>query len=144
MSIWTHVAATFRIDSFRDIMGLPKADDSIWSEIFGRECLWGADRETYEEQSKHPDRFLPCGSEGSLQMSVWKNGDESSLFSNVVSVFGDLRDFESYDKIEQWFNRCCERVQSNHMAIRQAVCHVEVEGYEPSHKVFVCGCEDRG
>ena len=137
MSVWTHVAATFRLDNFRDIMGLPEANDSIWSEIFGRECPWEADHETRKEQCVSPDKFLPCGSEGSLQISVWTNGDKSSLFRYVVSMFGDLRDFESYDDIEQWFNESCKRVDKFGFSVRQAVCAVKVEFANPAQKVFL-------
>lgn len=63
------------------------------------------------------DAFLPCGSEGSLERSVWVNPDPSSVPSYAVSVFGDLRDYEDLDAICEWFERACSRLW-----VRSAVC----------------------
>ena len=77
--------------------------------------------ENYEVKDK--DKYLPIGSEGTLEMSIWHNPDKSCMASTTVSVFGDLRNYGSFDEIEKWFNKCCNR-----FFVRQAVCQVEVEG----------------
>lgn len=81
----------------------------------------------YEENMK--EKYLPMGSEGTLKMSIWHNPDESCIASTTVSVFGDLRDYGSFEEIEEWFNRCY-----GSMNVRQAVCQVNVEGVET--KIF--------
>lgn len=117
MSYWTHVAAIFRVDCIRAIMPEPDFD-----ELFGRECLWESPEETWDDTTEHPDRYLPMGSEGSLEKSVWINPDRSYMASYTVSVFGDLRDVSEPDGIERWFRDCCSKVW-----IRQAVCQIECE-----------------
>ena len=64
-------------------------------------------------------------------MSIWHNPNESCMASTTVSVFGDLRDYGSFEDIEKWFNKCCDA-----FCIRQAFCQVEVEGC--GTKVFQC------
>ena len=131
MSVWTHVAATFRLDDFRNIMGYNgPIKASTWDDIFGRECPYGVD-------ANEDERYMPNGSEGSLIRSVWTDNDESSLFRHNVSIFGDLRDFNSYDDIERWFNESCKRVEKFGLSVRQAVCAVEVEFADPAQKVFL-------
>lgn len=131
MSVWTHVAATFRLDDFRIIMGRNgPIKASTWDDIFGRECPYGV-------AADEDERYMPIGSEGSLIRSVWTNNDESSLFRYNVSIFGDLRDFNSYDDIERWFNESCKRVDKFGLSVRQAVCAVEVEFADPAQKVFL-------
>ena len=54
--------------------------------------------------------------------SVWENPDKSCVASHVVSVFGDLRDYEDVDEIEKWFARICEKEKP-----RSAILEVDVE-----------------
>ena len=120
MSQWTHVNASFRLNS------LGKIDDEKLIDIFGQSVsYYGMDNIEYDEnwEVKNKEKYLPMGSEGSLTMSIWHNPNESCLASTTVSVFGDLRNYESFDEIEKWFNRCCDKV-----FLRQAVCQVSVEG----------------
>ena len=126
MSQWTHVNAIFRLDSFGRI------DDEKIISIFGKEVDYEhIDEVEYDEdwEVKDKEKYLPIGSEGSLKMSIWHNPNTSHMASTTVSVFGDLRDYDSFDEIEEWFNRCCDKV-----FLRQAVCQVEVEYY--GTKVF--------
>lgn len=126
MSQWTHVNAIFRLDSFGRI------DDETLVSIFGKSVDYdNMDEVEYDENwtVKDKEKYLPMGSEGSLTMSIWHNPNTSCLASTTVSVFGDLRDYGSFDEIEKWFNRCCDKV-----FLRQAVCQVEVEGY--GSKIF--------
>ena len=114
MSNWTHVAAIFRIDSLFRTLNC--------TEIFGKELHYGSPLDKWDEAEVHPERFLPCGSEGSLHISVWEDPNESSIAAYAVSVFGDLRDHDSIDEIIQWFDEKCKLVN-----IRQAVITVDNE-----------------
>lgn len=125
MSIWTHVAGVVRIDAIRfDPNDIPDFD-----AIFGREWtfddMWD-DEPAYIDSIENPDAFMPCGSEGSLEKSVWINPDRSSMASYVVTIFGDLRDYDSPVSIIEWFKKCCGKVM-----VRQAIITVETEGREP-------------
>lgn len=100
MSCWTHVAAIVRVDGFRIF------DDDIgpdWDAIFGKECLFLASRDKWDDAMKHPDKYLPMGSEGSLRKTVWTNPDLSHADAYTVSIFGDLRDYDSPETIIEWF-----------------------------------------
>lgn len=119
MSQWTHVNANFRLNS------IGRIPDEDLIKIFGKQVdYYGMSEIEYDENwnIKDKHKYLPIGSEGTLKMSIWHNPDTSHLASTTVSVFGDLRDYNSFDEIEEWFNRCCDA-----FAIRQAVCQVEVE-----------------
>ena len=108
MSIWTHVNASFRIDS------IGKISDKYIYDIFGKPL-------TYEDLTNHKynkdEKYLPMGSEGSLNINIWKNPDENAIASTTVSIFGDLRDYIDIDSIEKWFYDCCDS-----FIIRQAIC----------------------
>lgn len=103
MSNWTHVAGVMRINLFR-------FDDTElnFDEIFGKEVLFESPEEVWEDAAENPDKYLPMGSEGSLQKSVWVNPDKSQLFSYAVTIFGDLRDHGDPDEIIEWFKKKCE------------------------------------
>lgn len=129
MSQWTHVNASFRLNS------LGRTNDEDLIRIFGKPVdYYHMDEIEYDDnwEVKDKEKYLPMGSEGTLEMSIWHNPSESCMASTTVSVFGDLRDFSSFDEIEKWFNRCCDTVGK--FGIRQAVCQVQVEGWET--KVF--------
>ena len=120
MSQWTHVNACFRLNSFGEM-----PDEEIIS-IFGKHVSYkGMSNIEYDEnyEVKDKEKYLPIGSEGTLEMSIWHNPYKSCMASTTVSVFGDLRDYGDFDEIERWFNKCCNRCW-----IRQSVCQVEVEG----------------
>lgn len=114
MSCWTHVAAIVRVDGFRIF------DDDIgpdWDALFGKECLFLASREKWHDAMEHPDRYLPMGSEGSLRKTVWVNPDLSHAVAYTVSIFGDLRDYDSPETIIEWFKKI---VNSDSLDVRQA------------------------
>lgn len=99
MSNWTHVAGIIRVD------GLGFVD---FDKLLGKECLWESPEEVWDDMRNNPDDYLPMGSEGSLQKSVWINPNEHSLAAYTVSIFGDLRDHNSAKEIVDWFKKKCE------------------------------------
>lgn len=124
MSVWTHVTGVVRIDSIRTSDDIPNFD-----KYFGKEWafddMWD-DESIYREFEINPDAFMPSGSEGSLQKSVWVNPDRSCMSAYTVTIFGDLRDYDDPDVIISWFKDCCKNVW-----VRQAIITVETEGKKP-------------
>lgn len=112
MSNWTHVAAIARIDHIT-FLGAPELD---FEKIFGKELIPESDYELWVEADKHPEKFLPTGSEGSLNMSVWVNPAPHAAARYTVSIFGDLRDHDDPNAIVEWFK---EKIES--LMVRQAV-----------------------
>lgn len=102
MSVWTHVAGIVRLDCIRVMYETEMIPKAI-QEYFGKELRWDDDDDAWKENYEHKDRFLPCGSEGSLRMSIWENPNESHVSAYTVSIFGDLRDFDDAQSIIDWF-----------------------------------------
>ena len=121
MSNWTHVAGIIRVDRIRVD---DDAEELDFDEILGKECLSDSSREVWDDASKNPDKYMPMGSEGSLQKSVWINPNKGRVDSYTVSVFGDLRDHDSISEIIDWFIEKC-----NLLWVRNAVITVENERY---------------
>jgi hypothetical protein len=109
MSNWTHVAGVMRVDYYI------KGDEELdFDKLLGKECH---DYDSFVDAYKHPELYLPMGSEGSLRKSVWINPDDSHLARYTVSIFGDLRDHDSCDEIIEWFKNKCKSFGGD---IRQA------------------------
>jgi len=87
MSIWTHVNSSIRFDHMH---GLQDKFD------FGRII-------NYDTEGNW-DTIVPCGSEGSLEISIWENPDKSCMAAYTVNIFGDLRDYENDKEIINYFN----------------------------------------
>ena len=119
MSSWVHVCGVMRIDDLRLRDGNPDFD-----ELIGKECLFNDNYEVWEDAESNPDKYLPMGSEGSLQKSVWINPDKNCIAAYTVTIFGDLRDCYEDDakKIIQWFKEKAEN-----LLVRNAVICVEYE-----------------
>lgn len=115
MSNWTHVAAVVRIDSLRLY-----DDEPNFADHFGHEVKWEDDMSVWDDAERNPEKYLPMGSEGSLQMSVWINPNRSHLDAYTVTIFGDLRDHDSPDSIIQWFRRKCENIMVRNATIEVA------------------------
>lgn len=117
MSNWTHVAGVIRVDRIR-------VDDDVeeldFDEILGKECSSYSSREVWNDARENPDKYMPMGSEGSLRKSVWVNPNKGHVASYTVSIFGDLRDYESISDIIDWFIEKC-----NLLWVRSAVVTVE-------------------
>ena len=111
MSNWTHVAGIIRVDYIKWDEDTPELD---FDKLIGKECH---DYDAFVDADKHPELYLPMGSEGSLQKSVWTNPDDSCCPRYVVSIFGDLRDHDSVDEIIEWFKNKCKSLDGK---VRQA------------------------
>ena len=121
MSNWTHVAGIIRVDRIRVD---DDAEELDFDEILGKECLWDSSRKVWDDALKNPDKYMPMGSEGSLQKSVWVNPNKGHVTSYTVSIFGDLRDHDNISEIIDWFIKKC-----NLLWVRNAVITVENERY---------------
>lgn len=111
MSIWTHVVGIIRFDGIViNGKGTPFPDcDNVVD---------------YDDDNEKWDKCnIPCGSEGSLNISYWENPDGHQLARWVVSIWGDLRDYSNEDEIIEYFNRI-----TNKRSIRQACFTMYVEG----------------
>lgn len=104
MSVWSQVAGIIRIDGIQSVY-----DDIDFDELIGKECLWDDDLSVWGDQEKHPEKYMPMGSEGSLQKSVRINPDKSCLDAYTVSIFGSLRDHTDVDRVIEWFKDICDK-----------------------------------
>jgi len=113
MSQWTHVVGCIRVDGIPG-MGDGRTLDSI-KAILGPEDLFDAPNE---------DCTLPTGSEGSLQYRIVEY--DSGMRWLAITIWGDLRSYDSIDEIEEWFKTTLKKIDW----IRDAVLRVEVSGVE--------------
>lgn len=120
MTIWTHVAAVVRID---DLQFLSTTD---WREYFGYECTFNADSAIWKDATENPEKYLPMGSAGSLRSSLWINPDDHALTAYTLSIFGDLRDYDTPGVIIDWFQDKLKNIPM----VRQAVITVRTEGVD--------------
>lgn len=130
MSNWTHVAAIFRCDGLKDWDANPDESlDASIERIFGKrfpaypanlddEEAWERRWAAMDDADKHPDEYMPFGSEGGLDISIWENPDPSHAAHYTISIFGDLRDHHDTELIHTWFIKSCKKVG----LLRQAVC----------------------
>ena len=118
MSAWVHVAAIVRIDGF-----CHENEAEHFDELFGKECLWDSDESVWKDAREHPEKYLPMGSEGTLQKTVWINPKEHHMDRYTVSIFGDLRDVWSGEWIIKWFK---EKLKAD-VWVRQATITVDCE-----------------
>lgn len=127
MSVWTHVAGVIRVDDIRMKDNLPDFD-----KLIGKECLFESSINIWRDMENNPNDYMPCGSEGTLQKSVWINPEKSDMAAYTISIFGDLRDYEEPQPIIDWFIKVCDRFGW----IRQATITVETEGQETLNYVY--------
>lgn len=119
MSVWTHVTGVVRIDSIRIISDDIPNFDNLFGKEWTFDDMWD-DESIYKEFETNPDAFMPSGSEGSLTKSIWINPDRSEMASYVVTIFGDLRDYDTPEDIISWFKNCCKDIR-----VRQAIITVD-------------------
>lgn len=123
MSNWTHVAGVIRIDDIR--IGNISID---FDKLIGKEATWENlyEDDLWEDIKLNPENYLPMGSEGSLEKSIWVNPDHSCIAAYTVSIFGDLRDHDDPDAIIRWFENKIKEIYK-YYAIRQATITVNNE-----------------
>lgn len=99
MSNWTHVAGIIRVD------GIIESSDmgNEIKRIIGKEVHFDSSMDEWNDFDRNPEEYLPCGSEGTLRMTLWENPNKSSMAAYTVSIFGDLRDHDSPTEIIKWF-----------------------------------------
>ena len=119
MSQWTHVCGCIRIDCI-DHEGV----NSKIEEIFGKTLYYRSPYWEWELQDSNPELYTPTGSEGGIEYDVWENPEKSHLASHTISIWGDLRDYCSVDKITEWFNKI---LYGSGLLIRDAVLSIDVE-----------------
>lgn len=90
MSQWTHVAGVIRFDDLMNTSGRPD---------LGNTCNFDSSEEAWDRCS------VPCGSEGSLQHSMWINPEPNHLAAYVCTFWGDLRDYSNEQEIVDYFKR---------------------------------------
>lgn len=116
MSNWTHVAGVIRIDYIKWDEDTPELN---FDELIGKECLlFDYFSEIWGDVDKNPDKYLPFGSEGTLQKSIWINPNTSCVARYTISIFGDLRDHNSPQEIIDWFKKICNKLGNS---VRNAV-----------------------
>lgn len=129
MSIWSDVAAIVRVNDF---LGFGE-DEPNWDDIFGKECLFESSSEVWDDAYEHPEKYLPMGSEGSLQKTVWVNPDQSRADAYTVSIFGSLRDHTDVDGLIGWF----KDIVTNKVWTRQASITIDNILYGPGTVTWV-------
>jgi len=90
MSLWTHVNGNIRLG------GISESVDKNESMEF----LLG--KMVFPEDGD-PSTNLPCGSEGSIFYKLSEIKDKY-----IISIFGDLRDYDDELYIKNWFKEVCE------------------------------------
>lgn len=119
MSQWTHVCGCVRIDSIDH----DEVNEGI-ERVFGKIATWDSPIDVWEEYDEHPELYTPTGREGGVQYDVWENPYENHMASHTVSIWGDLRDYSSVEKIAKWFNKI---LYDSDLLIRDAVLSIDVE-----------------
>ncbi len=127
MSMWTHVNGNIRLDEFGE-----HSVDKIKS-IMGKMYVYRPELSGLSESDFSSDTneiTLPFGSEGSLLYSVVANKDVSSLPAYSISIWGDLRDYDTdtvRGEIIPWFKNLLLTFKSAYMIMRNAMIEIEVE-----------------
>lgn len=134
MSIWTHIAGVARFDCLRFSADEPLVN---WDSIFGKEIQYEDDWGAWCDYEANSQNYMPAGSEGSLQKTIWENPDMHCIASYTVTVFGDLRDYDSADDIIEWFKKA---LANSGLPVRNAVIVAETECGKP--KTYVYGGND--
>lgn len=125
MSNWTHVAGIIRVNQIK----WDELDPNLnFEKLIGKEVRFSDELDIWADAHKHPEKYLPMGSEGSLRMSVWTNPDIGHIARYTVSIFGDLRDYDTPETIIEWFKKKCE---NEGLWVRNAVISAQCDLQEP-------------
>lgn len=120
MSIWTHVAGCIRVDSIDCIHDITPEIKKIF-----KSCSFDSPREDWDKCN------MPCGTEGSVQWSLWVNPDKSAMASHVITLFGDLRCYgkDEEKEITLWWKRTISKLNTckGSFGVRDAILSVRFE-----------------
>lgn len=114
---WTRVAGVVRID------GITFLNQTDWKAFFGKEVHFDSPNEVWDDANENPEEFLPYCSEGSLTTTLWTNPNEDLVAAYTLSIFGDLRDYDTPQDIIDWFKKKIDAIP----LVRQAVITAELE-----------------
>lgn len=92
------------------------------------------------DYDQHPEKYLPCGSEGSLHMSIWENSNASCVAAYTVSIFGDLRDHDSAMEIIKWFRHKALLIDCVSFGVRNACVTARNEYYGTENWTYDDNC----
>ena len=146
MSFWTQVNATFEFDNY--YMDEHKEDNKtkMFDDIFGKAVTYtdftnaiddGSYDTLWADMENNPDKYLPCGSEGTLKKFVYTRKLSNGSKEYLVKVCGGLRDFWDDEPIKKWFKRVCSS-----KAIETAYIRIELEGISPIFVVYEEGFDE--
>ena len=116
MSIWTHAAGVIRLDFINpEEYGVADEKCAIRG-LLGKEFSYDdMNRALLKDLEAHPENYLPFGSEGSLRHTILKNpscsGNVTSFPIWTIVIEGDLRDYDTPEKIVEWFKKTCEKLK---------------------------------
>ena len=122
MSTWTHVVGCIRVD------GLPTLGSNIAGieQKIGPMDLW---------DKPNGNCKLPTGSEGSLEYKIIKYSNGLPWLS--IPIWGDLRSYENFDEIREWFTALLKEL----VGIRDAVLAVDCR---EQHRVLLWEVDEDG
>ena len=153
MSIWTHVDCIIKVDSKNTIEDFTKifgkeldTDSPDWNFYRDDKDKYDADfkkwckksEKDWDEWEKHPERFLPVGSEGSLHMKTRLQTivkDTLYPYRYKVEIYGGLRDHYDpdgvIDRIREGINKlkrtCCMKVHIEARNYLNGLCEYNFE-----------------
>lgn len=127
MSLWTHMSGTLRLDSLKF-----EKEDTMNKSDFNKIFIVS----TWEKWNRKCN--VPCGSEGSIEYSLWINPNISQVPSYQLSFRGDLRDFSDTQAILDWWKSIPELLKKlpKHVWIREGI--MECSNYLDDYPV-ICG-----
>lgn len=114
MSVWTHVAGVIRVDT------ITRTD----APSLGNTAFFEDDLSIWDKVD------VPWGSEGSIHIENFCDKTETSIARYHYHIWGDLRDFDNENVMEQFptfLNRIVIRLKEKNAWIRQAIIQCEVE-----------------
>lgn len=102
MSVWTYVNIKFTVRKFMSVSDIEECFGYIdtWNHYKAFEPRNKKEIEERKSTDGKPIRFLPSGSEGSLDIFVEKTTKNKTVFH----ILGGLRDHYNTEDISSWFN----------------------------------------
>lgn len=118
MSLWTHVNGALRIDNINytlepvSVRKYKKELKSLFKTVSfkGLPYEWAACN-------------VPCGTEGSLNVSIWVANDGEMA---TINFFGDLRGFTDTDGVIEWIDNI---IINNSLSVRDGIMSMNEEVY---------------